>query len=133
MSKIAFIVIVIGLLTAIAAVIFSNLYENTFFAEKKFDEITRHYYEDNVYETVILENKGEDVEKIFKKYPSGFFVKLRQALNWEFLENNTNYRSFFETESFSCDTNESYAKFIPRAPYGKKDYDVEFNLKCTKN
>ena len=133
MSKIAFVVIVVGLLVAVAAVIFTNLYKNTYFAEKKFDEITRHYYEDSIYETILVENNGESLENIFKKYPSGIFVKLRQALSWEFLEKNMNYRSYFETDVFSCDTNESYAKFIPRAPYGKKDYDVEFNLKCNKN
>ena len=133
MSKIAFFVIIVGLLVAVAAVIFSNLYKNTFFAEQKFQEITKHYYEDNVYETILVENNGESLENIFKKYPSGIYVKLRQALSWEFLENNMNYRSYFETDAFSCDTNTSTAKFTPRAPYGKKDYDVEFNLKCNKS
>lgn len=133
MSKIAFFVIIVGLLVAVAAVVFTNLYKNTFFAEKKFEEITKHYYEDNLYETILLENGGENLEDVFKKYPSGITVKLRQALSWEFLENNMNYRSFFETDAFSCDTNESTAKFTPRAPYGKKDYDVEFGLKCNKN
>ena len=132
MSKIAFFVIIIGLLAAVSAVVFTNLYKNTFFAEKKFEDISRHYYEDELYETILLENEGVSLEDIFKKYPSGIFVKLRQALSWEFLENNMNFRSYFETDAFSCDTNESYAKFTPRAPYGKKDYDVEYNLDCKK-
>ena len=132
-SKIAFIVIIVGLLVAVATVIFTNLYKNTFFAEQKFEEISRHYYEDEVYETILVENSGKNLEEVFKKYPNGITVKLRQALSWEFLENNMNYRSYFDTESFSCNTNESQAKFTPRAPYGKKDYDVEFDLKCNKN
>lgn len=132
-SKVAFFVILIGLLVSVGAVIFTNLYKNTFFAEQKFQEITKHYYEDELYESILTENNGDNLETVFKKYPSGVRVKLRQALSWEFLENNTNYRSYFETEAFSCDTNASVAVFTPRAPYGKKDYDVEFNLQCQKN
>ena len=133
MSKVAFFVILIGLLVAVGAVIFTNLYKNTFFAEQKFEEISKRYYEDELYETILLENNGKELEEVFKKYPSGIFVKLRQALSWEFLENNVNYRTYFETEAFSCVTNESYAQFVPRGPYGKKDYDVEYNLKCAKS
>lgn len=132
-SKIIFVVIFVGLLVAIGSVIFTNLYQNSFFAEKKFDELARSYYEDNLYETTLLENEGQELGEIFGKYRNGFKVKLRQVLSYEFLEHNVNYRTYFETEAFSCDTNETYATFMPHEPYGKKDYDVTFNLKCSKN
>ena len=71
-------------------------------------------------------------DEAFEKYKSGFIVRLRQILNYEFLEHDANYRSYFNTDSFSCDTNTSSATFKPHKPYGKKDYDVEFHLNCSK-
>lgn len=131
--KVTFFIMAIGIFVTIATIIFTNLYQNTFFADKKFEEISRNYYENTLYEDFIAEHNGEDLDEAFSKYTNGFNVKLRQILNSEFLKNNQNYRSFFETESYSCDTNTSTAKFIPHAPYGKKDYDIELNLNCAKN
>ena len=130
--KITVFVIVVGILVVAATVIFTNLYHNNFFADKKFEELSRKYYEDTFYEDFIVEHNGEDLETAFSKYRNGIKIKLRQVLNAEFLNHGQNYRSYFETESYSCDTNESAAVFRPRAPYGKKDYDVEFDLKCSK-
>lgn len=130
--KIAFFIIIIGLLSATGAVIYLQLVESNFFAKQKFEELSRNYYENKLYDNFVSENSGQSLEQAFSKHRSGFNIKLRQILNYEFLEHNQNYRSYFDSNKFSCDTNESYAKFIAKAPYGKKDYDVEFNLKCSE-
>lgn len=130
--KIIIFIIFIGLLTTVGAVVYTNLYENHFFADRKFEELARNYYENSLYENFITEHDGEDLSKAFSVYKNGFTVRLRQLLNYEFLEHNQNYRTYFETENFSCDTNKSYVKFIAHEPYGKKDYDAEFNLDCVK-
>lgn len=130
--KITFVVVLVGLLTAAGAVIYTNLYEENFFADKKFEELSRNYYENSLYENFITEHDGEDLAKAFSIYKKGFTVRLRQILNYEFLEHNQNYRTYFDTDSYSCDTNKSYVKFTAHEPYGKKDYDAEFNLVCDK-
>ena len=131
--KILIFALIFLVLFAILIFIFRDLYKNTFFAEKKFGEIARRYYEDEFYESILLENKNEAKDDIFDKYKNGIRIKLRQVLNRELVENNANYRSFFENEAFSCDTNQSFAKITPRAPFEKTDYEVEIKLLCNKN
>lgn len=130
--KVTIFIIAIGVLVTVAVVIFTNLYHGTFFAERKFEEISRSYYENTLYEEFLTVHEGEDLGEAFSKYRNGFTVKLRQILNSAFLKENQNYRSYFDTDSYSCDTNSSTAVFMPRAPYGKKDYEVELNLVCSK-
>jgi hypothetical protein len=131
-SKLMIFVVIVAVAAVVFTVVFTNLFENKFFAEKKFEELSRNYYENSLYENFIMEHNGENLDEAFEKYKSGFIVRLRQILNYEFLEHDANYRSYFNTDSFSCDTNTSSATFKPHKPYGKKDYDVEFHLNCSK-
>jgi hypothetical protein len=131
--KILIFALIFLVLFAILIFIFRDLYKNTFFAEKKFEEIARRYYEDEFYESILLENKNEAKDDVFDKYKNGIRIKLRQVLNRELVENNANYRSFFENEAFSCDTNQSFAKITPHAPFEKSDYEIEIKLLCNKN
>lgn len=132
LKKVAIAVVVVGFLVAAASIIYANLFKDNFFADKKFEELARNYYENELYENFIVEHEGEDLGVAFSKYTKGFTVKLRQLLNNEFLKNNQNYRSYFENSNYSCDTNSSFARFIPKEPYGKTDYDIELNLNCNK-
>ena len=133
LKKVAIAVVIIGFLVAAASIIYANLFQEKFFADKKFEELARNYYENELYENFIVEHDGEDLSVAFSKYTKGFTVKLRQFLNHEFLKNNQNYRSYFENDSYACDTNSSFARFIPKAPYGKTDYDIELTLNCSKS
>ena len=132
-SKITILLIIVGVLVAGASIIFTRLYSDNFFAEKKFEELSRKYYEEKIYTDFISEHNGEDIAEAFSKLDNGTItVKLRQILNYEFLEHDANYRGVFETDVFSCDTNNSKAIFTPRSPFGRKDYEVEFQLECEK-
>lgn len=127
-------IILVTVFAVIAAVIFSNLYENSYFAEQKFNELARKYYETSLYDKFVEGHKDESLEKAFEKYTqNGFEVKLRQLLNDAFLNDGQNYRTYFETNSYSCDTNNSVVRFIPYAPFGKTDYQMDIKLKCSKN
>ncbi|MBP5512535.1 hypothetical protein J6X90_04135 [Candidatus Saccharibacteria bacterium] len=130
--KVTVFLIIIGLITAALAIIFTHLYDNSYFAEKKFEELAKNYYENTLYEDFITDHDGEDIAEAFKKIPTGFRVKLRQILNSEFLNSNQNYRSYFDTKSYTCDTNTSNVVFKPHESYGKKDYDMEITLNCVK-
>ena len=133
-SKITIALILVVIITVIAAIFLSNLQDQNYFLEKNFEKISRNYYEETLYPQFIAEHEGESLEEAFDKYQTnGFTVHLRQILNYELLTNGSNLRSSFEGDDFSCDTNSSTAKFIPYAPFGKTDYAAEFNLDCTRD
>ena len=133
-SRLMIILIFVAVVTVLGAVFFAKLNDQNYFVHKKFEEISRKYYEETVYPNFVSEHKDESLDKAFEKYlNNGFSIRLRQILNDEFLNHNNDYRSVFEGKNFSCDTNASTAKFVPKAPFGKTDYDAEFNLRCTKD
>ena len=132
-SKIMIGLIVVVILTATGFTIHKILYENQFFAGRKFEELARKYYEETLYQKFVEEHNKGDLASEFQKHSNGFTVKLRQILNHELLKNDKNYRADFETEAFSCDTNLSNVVFKAYAPYSKKDYMAEFNLNCNKH
>lgn len=133
-SKVMIALIFVTVITVIAAVLFFKLEDKNYFLEKKFEEISRNYYENTIYPEFIAEHSGESLESAFDKYQNnGWTIHLRQILNYEFLEKNNDLRSIFNGDNFSCDTNSSTAKFIPYAPFGKTDYKAEFTLNCTRD
>ena len=109
------------------------LFVATGFAERKFEELARKYYEETLYPKFLADHGGNNLGEEFAKYQSGFTVKLRQILNHELLEHNKDYRKVFETEAFRCNTNSSSVIFKARAPYGKTDYVADFKLNCNKH
>lgn len=133
-SKLMIALIFVALAVAVGAVVIANLRDKNFFVNQKFEELSRNYYEEILYPQFVEEHKDDTLEKAFEKYlNNGFTVHLRQILNYEFLNHNNDYRAVFEGDNFSCNTNASSATFIPRAPYGKKDYEAKFNLLCTND
>ncbi len=123
--------IILTTIIVLATMIFSNLYEKRYFAQNKFEQLARLYYEENLYPKFISTHAGDPLDKMFEKYrSSGFTVQLRQILNSEILEKNQDYQKYFNNKKFSCDTNASNVIFRPIAPFGKKNYNPEFNLIC---
>jgi len=114
-SRIMIALIFITVLTVIIAIFVQNLQDKNFFVNQKFESLSKNYYEEVLYPEFIEEHKNESLESAFEKYK------------------NNDYRSVFEGNNFSCDTNSSTAKFVPRSPFGKTDYDAEFNLICTND
>ena len=65
--KVTVFLIIIGLIAAALAIIFTHLYDNSYFAEKKFEELAKNYYENTLYEDFITDHDGEDIAEAFKK------------------------------------------------------------------
>ena len=100
--KITFFVILIGLVVAAGSVIYANLYKNHFFADKKFEEMSRNYYENSLYEDFIKEHDGEDLKDAFEPYKNGFKIRLRKLLNHTAKKTTTPNLIWFATKnSFS--------------------------------
>lgn len=131
--KIMIISIILAMIVIAAVIIYIKLSESTFFAERKFESLGRNYYENSIYDELLKGHDEANLKSVFGKYKkSGLIVKLRQLLNDALLKNGEDYRSLFETEHYSCDTNKSKVIYRPHEPYGKKDYDAEFVLDCSE-
>ncbi|MBQ3275348.1 hypothetical protein IJH46_02910 [Candidatus Saccharibacteria bacterium] len=116
----------------VALSIFVTVYFNAeAVAHRKFEFLAREYYE-TYYHEKFFENMTEEAfeAKIETFEKTGFQpVLLRQLLLYQ-NGKYSSYKKYFEMEGFSCDKNTTSAKFYPVAPYGPKDYTVEFNYSC---
>lgn len=43
---------------------------------------------------------------------------------------HASYASYFNNKYYKCDTSHSYFNFYPVAPYGPRDYTVEYSPSC---
>lgn len=134
-SRLMIILIFIAVATVIAAVVWFKLQDENYFLKQHFEKISRNYYEEVIYPQFIDEHSDQSLEEAFDRYQNnGFTVRLRQILNYQYLTNDyADLRSTFKGDNFSCDTNSSTAKFVPYAPFGKTDYNAEFELNCTRD
>ena len=102
-------------------------------AERTLEKMGREYYEDYYYDKfmgTISEEAFQEKMAIFKE--TGLQpVPLRQLLLYQ-NEKNAEYRSVFEKKGFSCDKNQTVVKIIPKEPFGKTDYELKTDLKCTR-
>lgn len=135
-SKVIFTCAIIAAFVILGTLCFANLYLSEHKADRQAKLIAKDYYENNLYPAFInskkLENASEDeLSKAFEDYErEGWNIKLREVLNYEFLENDKDYRPNFDSEAEKCDTNTSTFKFTPKSPYKKTSYDLEINLDC---
>ena len=100
-------------------------------AKRQMDFLARTYYETYYYdkfkETIPTESFEEKM-KVYEK--SGLQpVTLRQLLLYQ-NGKYASYKEYFEKDGFVCDKNKMSAKFYPTAPYGPKDYKVEYEYSC---
>ena len=63
-SKLMIFVVIVAVAAVVFTVVFTNLFENKFFAEKKFEELSRNYYENSLYENFIMEHNGENLDDV---------------------------------------------------------------------
>ena len=67
-SKIMIGLIIVVILTATGFTIHKMLYENQFFAGRKFKELARKYYEETLYQKFVEEHNKGDLAAEFQKY-----------------------------------------------------------------
>lgn len=125
------ILIIATVCTVIAAVIFRNLYTEQFFAQKRFEELSRDYYETIIYPNIAKNYEGDQLEEAFKDYVDrGETIRLRVLTNYYRIERKQDYRSDFKNDTYECNEDNSSAVVTPKAPFGKTDYDITFELNC---
>lgn len=102
--------------------------------EREINALAKDYYENYFYDKFV-ENLGDNslTEAMGQYNEVGMDpVKLRQLLLFDD-GRHENSRAVFTNKSYPCDTNLSYVKYRPFAPYGKTDYTYEVKLSCKKH
>ncbi|MBR3180812.1 hypothetical protein IKF63_01905 [Candidatus Saccharibacteria bacterium] len=123
--------IVISSVMVILSVVVAVFFNDEMIAHRKFEKIAKEYYENYYYPKFIETLSPEVYEQRMEIYSKTGLqpATLRQLLLYQNGKNSA-YKKYFEKEHFSCDKNETSARFYPVAPYGTKDYTVEFKYTC---
>ena len=129
--------VTIGVMVS-TVMVFVSVFVAVFFnpeavAKRTMDKLAREYYENYYYEKFIESLDRDALESRMKSYETTGFqpVLLRQLLLYQ-NGKNSEYKKYFENKNYFCDKNETSAKFYPVAPYGVKDYRVEYNYTCAE-
>ena len=134
-AKVARRICLAGLIICSAGVITSLVYANVFEPEKvakrEFEKLAVNYYEKYFYPKFLeaLDPERFDERMEFYGRVGVQNVPLRQVLLYNNGQNRGSEK-YFVNSVYSCDKNETYAKFYPVEPYGVKDYKAEFVYKC---
>jgi len=128
--KITFWMVGIAILIVIATcgvgVYFSA--ENT--ATRALERIAKEYYEEVLYPSFMNRSDSENLERI-ASLKNGVMgeVHLRQLLLYDGGK-NASLKSVFNNQKYSCDTENTNVIYRPTAPYGIKDYTIEYQKDC---
>lgn len=105
-------------------------------AAHEFEAMVKDYYENYFYDQFLSDyvkenGEGFEIRDAFEPYTKSGFprVMLRKLLlfddgRWE------DKREVFDNDQYVCDTNTSYVKITPVAPFSKTDYHTEYDLDC---
>ena len=115
-------VIVIAMLAVVLAVLFNSFTQPEKVVTSKIEGITADYYENYFYDRI----KGYN--NLDKYTESGFSkVTLRQLL----LFDSERHADDANILSKYCDTEATYVRIYPEAPFAKTDYHVDYHYACT--
>ena len=127
--KVMIIVVSALILLVVIALICGLVFNNEAETKRKLDAMANEYYEEFIYENLIHGAMAQDeIESAMSRYVEQGFssVNLRQLLLYD---NKKNVKEGEFVKRF-CDENRTSVKFYPIAPFGKKDYRVEYQYKC---
>lgn len=115
-------VIVVAMLTVALLVLFTSLTNPEKVVTLKIEAITADYYENYFYDRI------KDYDNLDKYTESGFSrVALRQLL----LFDSERHADDMSLISKYCDTDATYVRIYPEAPFSKTDYHVDYHYACT--
>lgn len=111
---------------------FSALYDPIKRSERELEKLADAYYIEYLYPSVLGKSLNQP-ETILADYVSAGMpsVRLRQLL----LYNDSKYSdsaSIFSNSYYHCDTNKTYIRYFPVAPYGPRDYTVKYGTACER-
>ncbi len=123
------VVIILAMLTVILAILISFFYTPENIIKSKIETIAADYYENYFYQDIVsYKTTQAQLEKTMKKYEeSGFSrVTLQQLL----LYDSQKHADATEILKKYCDESATYVQFFPIAPYGQKNYRVDYYYSC---
>ena len=97
-------------------------------AERELVSLAKDYYETYYYKAVANLPDAQKQDASENGLPT---VPLRLLYLFD-SGRHEDSRQYFETPSLKCDANNTYVYYIPRAPYGPKDYTFGYSLNCDK-
>ena len=123
-------VIVLAMMTVILAVLTQSMMtpENT--VKRKVESIAADYYERYYYDLILNQNAVSEGElaQIMERYVGPGFAKV--PFSQLTLYDGQKYAEAGKVLNEYCDDEQSYIKIYPEAPFGRKDYHVEYHYSC---
>ena len=123
------VVIILAMLVVLLSVLFTNMTNPERIVKGKIESIAADYYENYFYDKIKSYATAEKpIDQIMSRYSESGFSKvpLRQLL----LFDGERHGADAPTITHYCDENDTNVKIYPVAPYGKKDYHIEYNYSC---
>lgn len=119
-------------LTIAFTFVYSSIFDPVKRSEQEIARIANAYYIEYYYPRILGKNLNQP-EKILADYAAAGLptVHLRQLL----LSNDGKYAnatSAFSNDYYKCNTNETFVRYYPVAPYGPRDYTVTYHMACEK-
>ena len=133
-KKITLVCLVASIVIVAASLCIGFFFNPEVIAERKMKRLASDYYENYFYEKFVSTIGEGDFDEAFEKYnETGFApVYLRQLLLFD-NERNAEYEKYFNSVSYKCDKNATKIQVTPVAPYGKKNYKVNYTFSCNYN
>ena len=124
-------VIVLAMIIVVLSVFFSHITNPENIVHRKIEEITADYYENywyDIYSKAVEESSDKTIADSLSHYSEKGLNKV--TLRTLLLFDGERNASSASTLTHYCDENDTFVKIYPTAPYGKKDYRVEYNYSC---
>lgn len=100
-------------------------------AEQALLDLVDDYYVEFLYPSTLNYDFSNPEATLSDFQYAGFAtIHLRQLLLYK--DNSAKVVKNFDNDYYRCNRNDSTIRIFPQAPWGPRDYRVEYNLKCTK-
>jgi len=118
--------------TIVISLILSFALDPVKLSEQELAKLADSYYVEYLYPRT-LAGKFDEAETILKDFTTQGLpnIHLRQLLSYD----NGKYASsldVFSNKYYQCDTNKTYVRYYPIAPYGPRDFTVHYGTACEK-
>ena len=125
-KRVEFLIIVGAVLVIGAAILVAIFFNSEAVTKRNLAAMAEDYYENYYYDKFM--GSVEETEAMMNKYEvTGFpTVSLEQLL----LFDNRRNAEFATTMEKNCDTSATTIRIFPEAPFGRKNYHIEYNYSC---
>lgn len=100
-------------------------------AEQALLNLVDDYYVESIYPAT-LGYDFHDPEATLSDFQYAGFATIHLYQLLLYKDNSAKFVEPFDNEYYRCNRNDSTIRIFPVAPWGPRDYRVEYNLKCTK-